>query len=163
MRYLFGAVERVYARMSRISPLVQGEDMAIVILEFRSAVTGVIDISWGSHIPDEKRLVRGNLEPFIVEGDQGTLELDPYPGDIFSKTTSEHTLRWAAHPDQSPAEAYQESYTQTQSHFIQCLRSGEPAENEARDNLQTLAVTLAAYASAEQREVIAVEEPSHNE
>jgi len=158
MRYLFGDVERVYARMSRISPLVQGEDMALVVLEFRSAVTGIIDISWGSYIPNEKRLVRGNLDPFIVEGDQGTLELDPYPGDIFSKTTSEHTMRWSAHLAQSPAEEYQESYTQTHRHFIQCLRSGEPAENEARDNLQTFAVTRAAYASAEQRRVIAVEE-----
>jgi predicted dehydrogenase len=163
LRYLLGDVESVYARLSRVSPLVQGEDMAIVLLEFRSGATGLIDISWGSHVPSEKRLARGSLDTFIVEGEQGTLELDPYQEDSISMTTANHTKRWAARPDLTRAAIYQESYNNTQNHFIQCLRSGEPAENEARDNLKTFAATIAAYASAARKRVITVEEFCHEQ
>lgn len=150
MRFLFGDVERVYARTSRISPLVRGEDMAVLVLEFRSGMTGLIDISWGSYVPKEKRTVRGNLDPFIVEGDGGTLELDPYQDDLLILSTPRGTDRRSARPELSPAEAYQESYLNTQGHFVHCLRTGQQAENDARDNLKTLAITMAAYESARQ-------------
>ncbi len=161
MRFLFGPIERVYARMSRVSPLVQGEDLAIVMLEFRSGVTGLIDISWGTYIEPEKRLTRGNLDPFVVEGDAGTIELDPYAGDIIRLITAEGCQERPAHPGMTPAEAYQESYVNTQSHFVHCLRTGEPAENEARDNLETFAATMAAYAAAETGHPVSVEVPVH--
>ena len=156
MRFLFGDIERVHACTRRVSSLVQGEDMALVTLEFGRGLTGVIDISWATHIPEEKRLIRGNLDSFVVEGDAGTIELDPYQEDIFIITTANGTERRPAHPGLTPAEAYQESYLNTQSHFIRCLRSGEPAENETRDNLKTFAATMAAYESAKQRAWVAV-------
>ena len=62
------------------------------------------------------------------------------PGAERAEITVEQVLREL----KAPAEVYQESYTQTHQHFIQSLRSGEPAENEARDNLKTFAATLAA-------------------
>ena len=156
LRFLFGDIASLYARMSRVSPVVQGEDLAVVVLEFRSGVTGLVDVSWGSHTPPGRHGVRGNVDPFVVEGDAGTVELDPHQGDAIVTTTIKGTERHPAHPGMTPAEAYQESYFNTQSHFVQCLRRGEPAENEARDNLKTLAATFAAYESAARNQVVAL-------
>jgi predicted dehydrogenase len=157
LRFLFGDVERVYARMSRVSPLVEGEDMAVVMLVFRDGPTGILDISWGSLVADGERLERGRLDPLVVEGDAGSIELDPYQDDLILITTSRGTERRPARVGLTPAEAYQESFLNTHRHFVDCLRSGEPAENEARDNLKTFAATMAAYASSKQGDVVAVD------
>lgn len=157
LRFLLGDIERVYARMRRASELVRGEAMALVVLEFRSGATGVIDISWGSHGPKEQQLGRGHVEPLVVEGDAGMIALDPYPEDWMIVTTAGGTERRPTHVDLSADEAYQESYLHTQRHFIEALRTKLPAENEAGDNLKTLAAVLAAYASAEQGQVVAAQ------
>jgi predicted dehydrogenase len=156
MRFLFGDIERVYAHMSRVSPLVRGEDMAVVLLEFRANLVGLIDISWGTRVPPEQCLIRGNLDVFSVEGDAGTIEFDPHQEDLILVTTSRGTERRRARLGQTPAEAYQESYLNAHGHFLRCLRSGEPAENEVRDNLKTFAATMAAYESAKRRAFVEV-------
>jgi predicted dehydrogenase len=159
LRFLFGDIGHVYARTSRVSPLVQGEDMALVILEFENGVTGILDISWGSRAPAEYALPRGHLDSLLVEGDQGTIELNPYRDDMFVITTARTAECRPARGTITPAEAYQESYFNTQNHFVECLRSGALAENDARDNLKTLAAVMAAYLSAQEKRVVAVELP----
>jgi len=156
MRFLLGDIDRVYARMERVSELVEGEGMALVVLEFRSGVTGVIDISWGSHGPPDQQLGRGHLDPFVVEGDGGTITLDPYPTDRMIITTSRGTEVRPTHADLTPAAAYQDSYARTQRHFVHSILTKTPAENEASDNFKTFAAMLAAYASAEQKQIVTV-------
>jgi predicted dehydrogenase len=87
--------------------------------------------------------------PFFVEGDAGTVELDPYQEDALIVTTSSEREQRSAHPGRTPAEAYSDRYIVTQGHFADCLHSGVAAENEARDNLKAHAAVMAAYASAE--------------
>ena len=154
LRFLFGDVETVYAQLARISPLVQGEDLAVVTLGFRSGLIGLVDVSWGARIPECRRLVRGNVDPFIVEGEEGTLELDPYRGDLLVVTTAWGSEERQAHPGLTCAEAYQQSFLAAQQHFVDCLRSGRPAENEARDNLKTLAIAFAVYESAARKQPV---------
>jgi predicted dehydrogenase len=154
MRFLFGDVQSVYARMSRVSPVVRGEDMATLMLAFESGLTGIVDISWGSCSPRASDLPRGSLEPFVVEGDKGTVEMDPQRDDSILITTACGTESHPAHPSLTRAEAYQESYFNTFSHVLHCLRSGEPAETEAPDNLKTLEVAFASYESAEHGQVV---------
>ncbi len=148
MRFLLGDVRRVYARMDSSSPLIEGEDRAVLMLEFQDGPTGIVDLCWTAHVPDEKKWVRGSVDPVVVEGDLGTVELDPYHGNQLILTTNAGTERREAHGGLSLAEAYLESFINTQSHFIDCLRTGTPGENEARDNLRTLAIVMAAYESA---------------
>ena len=105
--------------------------------------------SWGSFVPEEHRGTRGAVEPFVVEGDLGTIELDPYEDDALIVTTASGTQRRHARPGFTRAEAYQQSYLQTHTNFIRCLRTGTQAENHARENLKTLSAALAAYESAE--------------
>lgn len=154
LRFLFGEVRSVYARMGRVSPLVAGEDWAVVTLQFHCGVVGLVDISWVSATPVEKRLTRGNLDPLVVEGDAGTIELNPYEGDVLMITTAQGTERRPAHPGLAPAEAYQASYVAAQQHFVDCLRSGEAAESEASENLKTLAIAWAAGESADKDGVV---------
>jgi predicted dehydrogenase len=160
LRFLFGDVHSVSARMGKVSPLVEGEDWAVITLQFRSGVVGLLDISWVTAIPDEKRLTRGNLDPLVVEGDAGTIELNPYEGDVFIITTAAGTERRPAHPGMTPTEAYQASYVAAQQHFVDCLRSGQPAESEATDNLKTLAIVWAASESADHNRVVFLDDDS---
>jgi len=149
MRFLFGRIERVYAHIGHTSPLVKGDDLGVVILEFTKGAVGVIDASYGTYVSGEKKgLIRGNVDPFVVEGAAGTIELDPYLDDSLIIVTDKGVQRHSARPGMTPAEAYQESFTKTQSHLVRCLRSGEMAQNELSDNLETLAAMLAAYESA---------------
>jgi len=149
MRFLFGDIKRIFAHTAHQSTLVKGEDLAVLMMTFDDEMFGIIDISWGSYVPEEYRGARGAVEPFVVEGDLGTIELDPYDDDSLIVTTAAGTQRRHARPGITRAEAYQQSYLQTHTNFIQCLRTGTQAENRARENLKTLSATLAAYESAE--------------
>jgi predicted dehydrogenase len=154
LRFLFGDVHSVYARMDRISPVVAGEDRAVITLTFCCGLIALVDICWSTPVPERGRLQRGNLDQFIVEGDIGAIELDPYQDDAYIVVGPKGTERYPARGELTPGEAYQLSYVRAQSHFAQCLRSGRAAENEASDNLRTLAIVFAAYESAEQNRVV---------
>jgi predicted dehydrogenase len=148
LRFVFGPINSVSATIDSVSPLVVGEDRALVNLGFEAGVTGLIDISWSSRIRDERRMIRGNVEPMVIEGEEGTIELDPFTGDQLMVTTGSGTKSYAARGDRTPAEAYQQSFDACQRHFVEQLLSGSLAENEASDNLKTLEVALAVYESA---------------
>lgn len=155
LRFLFGEMRSVYARMSRVSPLVQGEDMAVVIIEFAGGLTALLDISWGTYSAGQVAVIRGSVDPFVVEGDRGVIELASRQGDdTMTIVTADGAETRPVRPGITRAEAYQESYFNTFAAFVQALRSGEPAENEARDNLKCLQATFAAYESAERNAVV---------
>ena len=157
MRFLFGRIERVYAHIGHTSPLVKGDDLGVIILEFQNGAVGVIDTSYGTYDSgDKKGLIRGNVDPFVAEGAAGTIELDPYQDDSIIIVTGKDVQRHSALPGMAPAQAYQESFNNTQRHFVQCLRSGEMAQNELSDNLETLAAMFAAYESAATGRAIAL-------
>ncbi|MDT5207653.1 MAG: D-apiose dehydrogenase [Mycobacterium sp.] len=149
MRYLFGPITSVDAGLRRVSPFVRGEDVARVQFRFNSGLEALLDISWASRTRPERRLVRGNVEPMVIEGDAGTLELDPMTDDSLFVTTVAGTRREAARGAMTPTEAYQVSYENCQRNFVRSLLAGGPTENEAADNAETLAATFAAYESAE--------------
>jgi len=155
MRFLFGDIETVYARTSHVSPLVRGEDMAVLLLGFRSGLTGLVDISWGTYTPTDRDSPRGSIDPFVVEGDKGTIELTPTrDDDTLTIATAAGRESRPVHPGLSRADVYQESYLNTFSNFVQALRTGEPAENEAHDNLKVLLAAFAAYESAASGQVV---------
>lgn len=149
LRFLFGEVNWVFARMDRNSPVGTGEDLVILTLDV-GGVSCLIDISWGS-IGVKKRF--SQLEQVTLEGDQGSIEL---------LTDVEDTLRISNHEGSTtqPAfsgssdDAYQASYTAAQAHFIECLREGREPETSARDNIRTLRAMFAAYESAAENKVI---------
>lgn len=157
-RFLFGEPHSVYARMQRLNTNLIGEDRALVVLEYED-LTAQVDLSWSSFAP------RGNLnrdrfpmvEALRLEGDRGTVEFVPdgEKGDRIRLTTAEGTVEgptWEG----LPFDAYLASYIGAQTNFINCLRTGETPETAARDNFETLAVTLAAYESAHTGQVVQI-------
>ncbi len=149
LRSLLGDITRVYGRTAHVSPLIQGDDRGLVVMDFACGATGIVDLSYSTVLAEGRpRTVRGNLDPLVIEGEKGTIECDPYAGDIITIATGAGTVQQPAHPGLTPAEAYQESYVNTQGHFVHCLRSGQAAQNELPDNLKTLAAMFAAYESA---------------
>jgi predicted dehydrogenase len=149
LRFLFGDVTSVFARMDKVSALCKGEDRATLVLDL-NGVTGLIDISWAT-VDGEAQ--PSQLEQVTIEGDEGTIELRPDQGDILKLATRSQVWQRPA-LDASPEEAYQASYTAAQRHFIECLRDGRTPETAAEDNLKTLAAAFAAYESATLNQVV---------
>ena len=149
MRFLFGPVTSVYARMDRVSPLYRGEDRALVTLTFGN-MTSLIDASWAT-VGAEHRF--SHLEHVTLEGDSGSIYLLPEQGDILRVTTKSETWQRPAF-DVPPDEAYQASYVAAQRHYVECLREGCQPETVATDNIKTLEATFAAYESAARNQVI---------
>jgi predicted dehydrogenase len=50
------------------------------------------------------------------------------------------------------------TYVAAQSHFVECLLSSTTPETAGEDNFKTLAITLAAYHSAEHNVVVLVQD-----
>ena len=143
LRFLFGEIKSVYARMDRTSPICKGEDRALITLD-PGGVTSLIDISWAS-ITAEKGSC--TLESLTIEGDEGRIEL--FNDRQYTLRVSDRVSS-SQHPAHlsTPEEAYQASYTAAQRHFAECLRQGTQPETVAQDNIRTLAATFAAYDSA---------------
>ncbi|MBU0512350.1 MAG: Gfo/Idh/MocA family oxidoreductase [Chloroflexi bacterium] len=161
MRYLFGEAESVYARM-RSAP---GDNLvidrrALAVLNFRSGVTAYLDMSsasfsvWGNVNRDGPM-----VEDARIEGASGTILLipDPERGDLLRIVTAADSSERPVYSG-TPQSVYQASYTAAHQHFIDCLLSGEMTETGAQDNLETLAVTLAAYHSSKKDQVVTIED-----
>jgi predicted dehydrogenase len=153
LRFLFGEIISVYARMERISPICRGEDRALITLD-AGGVTSLIDISWAS-IGQEKPFCK--LENLTIEGEEGTIELLADQSYEIRVSNREHSLRRPAFLS-TPDEAYQASYTASHRHFADCLRNGITPETVAQDNIRTLAAMFAAYESARNNQVVALEQ-----
>lgn len=152
LRFLFGEVKNIYARMDRTSPICAGEDRAILTLEVGS-VNCLIDISWASFDAGKRA---SQLEQVTLEGDAGTIELLLDQEDLISICNKNGTWQQPAF-NCTPDEAYQASYTAAQRHFAESLRYGLQPETVASDNLRTLKATFAAYESAAQNKVVVLE------
>ena len=146
-RFLLGDIRRIYARMDCSSPDFRGEDRAVMLLELAEA-TALLDISWGS-VGDQttEQHYTKHLEEFVLEGDDGLIELLPEPQKLLRVFTRSESWERPAYLE-TPQEAYQASYTAAQRHFYECLRDGKTPETAANDNINTLRAVQAAYQSA---------------
>jgi predicted dehydrogenase len=88
----------------------------------------------------------------VIEGDRATLELRQGYRLIVHREGAHEEIdvepaapAWA----ERPWHVIQESVAATQAHFLECLRTGAEPRPSGRDNLQTLALALASYESAD--------------
>jgi D-apiose dehydrogenase len=135
VRLMVGAHRVLACRTGRISPDVVGEDWASVFLEGANGCSIV---------------VQGNLSsPGAPPLPMDSLELMGTRGSIFFRdaTLSLDGPRTVAET-YDLTDAYQQSYTNAISHFVECLRTGQPFETSARDHLETLHLVEEAYACA---------------
>lgn len=140
-RFLAGEVETVYARLARANPGIQGEDMALVVLGHAGGATSAHDASWVTPggAPEEAQYA------WTAEGRDGALHYAERTGEL--RLIDAKGVRLVErYPDW--ATPHQQAFTACIGHFARAVRFQEPFQSPARDNLRTLAATLAAYDSA---------------
>lgn len=152
-RALFGDVVSLLAHTRRVNPAIRGEDVATILLDHANDVTSVVDCSYAS--------IQA-IEPFPetvieVDGTGGSIRLQQgyrmtvaTRGASRTENVAPPLLPWASRPWHN----IQESVAAIQQHWVSCLRAGRETETSGQDNLKTLALVEAAYASAETRGVI---------
>jgi predicted dehydrogenase len=138
-RFLFGEPNRLYGAARRRSPLVQGEDHVLLVLETEKLMA-MIDLSWASW----GRRSNIVLEEISIEGDQGYITMDAESNLRLESANHKESLGPYA---SQYHEYYVESFSQTEEHFCQCIREGKEFETSGQDNLKTLGITLEAYRS----------------
>lgn len=135
-RFLFGTLHTVSARVSRLNPLIAGEDFCQLLLTHQSGLAGIADGNrFVDLAPDSPPL--GDAE---FEGESGVLRVEP-TGDV--------TLNGQRIWQNDVRAGYRgDSVKATQRHFIDCLRSGTQFETNADSYLESFAAVEAAYRSA---------------
>lgn len=152
-RLLFGEVAALNCRTSRVHPDIRGEDVATVMLQMRSGATVTCNLSYASRVEHDRF-----PETFaLVEGTEGTVELAP---DFWIRTTTREGTTSRRCPP--PFYAWADSrYAVVHSSIVDCQRnlllhlSGQgQAETTGEDNLNTVRLVTAAYASAASGETV---------
>lgn len=151
-RFLFGDPERLYAETQKVSPYIAGEDAGFVTLGYDGCM-GLMDMSWATrrNLPGllEHPVLPNHLEQMIMEGDLATLKL--YDNGTITVVDNEG-IETAVSADNGLD--FEESHYRLQSHFIDCLNSGEAFQTSGRDNLKTLELVFGTYRSAAEHQVI---------
>ena len=146
IRYLMGDVESVYARLTRVNPVIEGDDHALVVFGHTSGATSMVDCSWASP-PDKKpKMGAGDM---LLEGRDGSLHLDPFDAEL-RHILNDGTVTVLKRYDGSGPSAYQAAFDSCIADFASAIRHGRPFLSPGSDNLKTLAATLAAYESMAQ-------------
>jgi predicted dehydrogenase len=152
-RFLFGEAAALNCRTCRVHQDIRGEDVATVLLEMRSGATVTCNLSYASRVEHD----RFPETYALIEGAEGTAELGP---DFWIRvTTRRGTMsRRCPPPFYSWAEP---RYTVVHSSIVDCQRdllrhlSGQGrAETTGEDNLNTVRLVAAAYASAATGETV---------
>ncbi|RUX00455.1 Gfo/Idh/MocA family oxidoreductase [Mesorhizobium sp. M8A.F.Ca.ET.059.01.1.1] len=156
-RFLLGDVTSLTARTTRINPKIAGEDVATMLMDHAGGATSVVDCSYATRLA---------TEPFpetLVEldGSDGTIRLaQGYQLTVTGKNgttvkdVSPPLLPWASRPWHN----IQESVLAIQKHWVDSLVSGKEPATSGADNLRTFALVEAAYAGAESRAPVQIDD-----
>lgn len=145
-RYLLGEVKTVAATLGRFGAGHLGEDLATLSLVFQSGALGLLDMTWCA--PADLARPEWALNETAVEGSDGLLKIQT-DGSLL-RIGLDGTIERRPVPLQPDGRVYVDGYARTQTHFIEGLRNGSPHETSGTDNLKTMEVVWAGYASAEE-------------
>ncbi len=136
LRTLLGPLRVASAHIARVSPLIAGEDVALITLEGPGGMTVLLD----GHISalGAPPMPTDRLE---ILGSRGTLI---YDGDRLSQPGSEVPL-----VIYDLAANYQACFTGAIADFVAGLRTGTAFQTDRLDNLKTLELMEASYAAAQ--------------
>jgi D-apiose dehydrogenase len=156
-RFLFGDVANVSARIKRVNPDINGEDVATILLDHGQGVASIVDCSYATHLENEL-FPQTLLE---IDGSKGSLRLGAdyqltvtRRGATRKTNVSPPVLPWASKPWHN----IQESVALIQQHWVDCLLAGREAETSGHDNLKTFALVEAVYQSAATGRTVLLEE-----
>jgi D-apiose dehydrogenase len=147
-RFLFGEAAMLLCTTHRINAGIRGEDAASVLMSTDRGITVSVEMSYASRTEHE----RFPQTFFFIEGDGGSVELTT---DYWLRVTT----REGTHARRVPLPRYAWAdpvYDVVHASIVDCnrdllahLRGRKEAETTGRDNLRTLELVEACYASAE--------------
>jgi len=143
-RHWFGDWDSVYAAMAHDASQkgIPGDTLSSVFIRFRSGVQGLIVNNW-CYRGDRTR--SHSCEEIVIQGDGGCISGDSKEICVTtvnppSKIIPRFEGAW-----------FPDAFGRAMAHFVDALDAGKPFLCEARDNLKTVAMTEAAYISAQER------------
>ena len=152
-RFLMGDVAQLACMTQRLNPIVRGEDAFTALLRHRSGAVTSVECSFYSRTepdPFPETFVR-------VEGPEGTIELTHggllrihRAGTVREIDGDPPVPAWGARP----WHLVQDSVAAFEAHVVDVLRGEAEPQPSGRHNLDTLAMTLAAYRSAARDEIV---------
>lgn len=135
LRAILGEMTVTQARLDRMNPALQGEDVALIQLESADGALIQIDanISAPGHppLPTDRLELLGEADTLIYDRDRITLLSQPDNVSLHDLTAN-----------------YQACFTGAVSDFVQGLRSGQPFQTDRLDNLRTLRLMEQVYRTA---------------
>lgn len=134
LRFLLGELRLRYARLGQGSPAMRGEDRAF--MAFETAAGAPVSLLSNLLVHGEPA---GLADRLTLIGTRGTLVLEGNALRCFGPQAGELTYDMPA--------CYLQSYAATIAHFVECLRTGAAFETAPRDNLRTLELVEAVYAT----------------
>ena len=154
-RFLFGEVEFLYCNVSTVNPKIKGEDVANVMMRMSDGSTCYAEMSYASLLEEESF-----PQTFVlIEGSKGSIRLQR--DYVIRITTADGTRTIDARP---PLYVWTDpDYALVHASIVSCnrdildhLQGKGKAETTGDDNLETVRLVHAAYASARSNTVIDV-------
>jgi predicted dehydrogenase len=153
-RFLFGEAQSVFCHTQRIHAGIRGEDVATVVMTMESGAVVTCDMAYAG-TPVERECFPETL--FFVEGEKGSIEV---AANCQLRVTTGDGTRITRHPPPRYDWAAPD-YLVVQSSMVACnanllgaVRGEREAETTGEDNLKTVRLLDAAYASAHGGEAV---------
>jgi predicted dehydrogenase len=151
-RFLLGDVTSVMAHITRMNPVIRGEDTAQILLTLENGATAIWDANrYNETEAESPRYTFGQLR---VDASEGHLTMDA-ESMIRVKRLGEpgRELQYERERKNFAGDCV---YA-LQRHFVDCMLSGAEFESSGTDYLKTVRVVEAAYESATTGQVVAIE------
>ncbi|MCP4379853.1 MAG: Gfo/Idh/MocA family oxidoreductase [Hyphomicrobiales bacterium] len=145
-RWMFGAIDAVYADVRRLNPAISGEDAGVLIFDHQDGTQSIFDGNRHSdHAADNRRKTMGEM---TVEGEGGTVRVDGY-GRMWLRRFDENREQ----PIHLDLPVDDDAFgggcvANLIRHVVDGLVRGAAIENQAGDYLAVMAIDDAAYTSA---------------
>ena len=154
-RFLFGEAETLIAHTATVNPQIKGEDVANVFMRMENGISCYAEMSYASILESESF-----PQTFVlVEGEQGSIHLTRnYEIRLTTKNgTSVVKASPPLYPWADPAYALvHSSILDCNRNILQALHGSSDAETTGTDNLETVKLVHAAYASAKAKSLITI-------
>lgn len=142
-RFLGGEVDDISAVLTRLNPVIAGEDAGLLTFRFANGAVGLWDANrCNESSAADPRYTFGTL---LVEADGGSIRLDE-EGQLFVKSLGEPEVEHIYHHERRGFAG--DCVYLTQKHFVECLQNGTPFEASGSQYLKSLQLVEEAYESA---------------
>lgn len=135
LRWLLGPLQVVSARLDRVSPLVRGEDVALVTLAGAGGMTVLLDGHLSARgapaLPVDRLELLGEDGTLLFDGDELALSGSDAPPRRFDLAAN-----------------YQACFSRAIADFVHGLRTGTAFQTDRLDNLETLRLMESCYRAA---------------